>query len=52
MKMDKPVADPAKLLEHWMGWEKGDTTPGALLKELKKGGLRDVLEAMVTENAA
>ncbi len=50
--MDKPVPDPAKLLEHWMGWEKGDTTPGDLLKELKKGGLRDVLEALVSGPAA
>ena len=26
--MDRPPPDPVKLLEHWMEWEKGDTTPG------------------------
>ena len=38
--MDRPPADPVKLLEHWMEWEKGDATPGTVMKNLKVGGLR------------
>ena len=44
--MDKPPVDPAKLLAFWMEWERGETTPGTVLKNLKHGGLRDVLEEM------
>ncbi len=45
--MDIPPPDPTKLLEHWMEWERGETTPGDLMKELKKGGMRQLLETMV-----
>lgn len=45
--MDRPAPDPAKLLSHWMEWERGETTPGEVMKQLKLGGLRDLLEAMV-----
>ncbi len=45
--MDRPAPDPAKLLAHWMEWEKGETTPGELMKNLKNGGMRDILESMV-----
>jgi hypothetical protein len=44
--MDKPAPDPAKLLAFWMEWERGDTTPGTVLKNLKNGGLREILEDM------
>jgi hypothetical protein len=44
--MDRPPPDPAKLLGFWMEWERGTTTPGELLKNLKHGGLRDILESM------
>ncbi len=47
--MDRPVADPHKLLTHWMEWERGDTTPGEVMKNLKNGGIRDVLESMAAE---
>ena len=40
--MDKPPPDPAKLLAHWMEWEKGETTPGRTMSNLKTGGLRDL----------
>lgn len=43
--MDRPPADPAKLLEFWMEWERGDTTPGTVLKNLKNGGMKEFLEA-------
>jgi len=45
--MERPPADPSKLLAHWMEWEKGETPPGRVLSNLKTGGLRDVLEHLV-----
>ncbi len=45
--MDKPPPDPVKLLAHWMEWEKGESTPGRVMADLKTGGLRDVLEQLV-----
>lgn len=43
--MDRPAPDPRKMLDVWMQWERGDTTPGQVLKELKLAGLREMLEA-------
>jgi hypothetical protein len=45
--MEIPPPDPKRLLEHWMEWERGETTPGDLMKELKKGGMRQILETLV-----
>jgi hypothetical protein len=45
--MDRPPADPAKLLDAWMEWERGETPPGRVMSNLKTGGLRDVLEGLV-----
>lgn len=45
--MDKPAPDPAKMLSVWMEWERGEKTPGLVLKELKVAGLRDYLEAAI-----
>ena len=36
--------DAKLLLDIWLQWERGDVTPGATLSELKKKGLRDLLE--------
>jgi hypothetical protein len=44
--MERPAADSVKLLSFWMEWEKGDTTPGALMKNLKNGGMKEVLEQL------
>jgi hypothetical protein len=44
--VDIPSPDPAKLLAHWMEWERGETTPGTVMKELKTGGLRELLESL------
>ena len=41
--MDLPAAEPRALLNYWMEWEKGDTTPGDVLKNLKKSGMKEVL---------
>ena len=48
---ERPPPDPAKLLAYWMEWEKGDTTPGTIMKNLKTGGLRELLEALVAPPA-
>ncbi len=50
--MDRPAPDPVKLLSHWMEWERGETTPGEIMKQLKLGGLRELLEAMVETSQA
>ena len=50
--MELPPIDPAKLLEHWMEFERGETPPGRVLANLKTGRLRDVLEQLVAETAA
>lgn len=47
--MDTPPPDPAKLLSQWNEWERGETTPGRVLANLKTGGLPDLLEALAAE---
>jgi hypothetical protein len=44
--MDRPLPDPAKLLEAWMEWERGDLPPGRVMSTLKTGGLRILLEEL------
>jgi hypothetical protein len=44
--MDRLPPDPAKLLEAWMEWERGDTPPGRVMATLKTGGLRELLESL------
>jgi hypothetical protein len=50
--MDRPPPEPAKLLAAWLEWEKGETPPGRVLSNLKTGGMRDVLEALVAQAEA
>jgi hypothetical protein len=45
--MDRPPPDPAKLLDQWMEWERGEATPGRVMANLKTAGLRDLLEAAI-----
>jgi hypothetical protein len=47
--MEIPPPDPAKLLAHWMEWERGETPPGRVMSDLKTGGLRELLEALVEQ---
>jgi hypothetical protein len=42
--METPAPDPAKLLQSWMEWERGDATPGRVMANLKTGGMRKLLE--------
>lgn len=44
---DRAPAEPTKLLEYWMEWEKGETPPGRVISNLKTGGLRELLEKLV-----
>jgi hypothetical protein len=44
---DVPPPEPAKLLAFWLEWERGQTPPGQTLSNLKKGGMRELLEATV-----
>lgn len=50
--MDRPPPDPAKLLEAWMEWERGETPPGRVMSTLKTGGLRDLLERLAASTPA
>jgi hypothetical protein len=49
--MDRPLPDAAKLLAQWMEWETGEATPGRVMANLKTGGLRELLEQMVVDQA-
>lgn len=42
-----PPPDPEKLLASWMQWERGELPPGRVMADLKKGGLRQLLESTV-----
>jgi hypothetical protein len=37
--MDKPPPDPVKLLGYWEEWERGETTPGRVMANLKTAGM-------------
>lgn len=47
--MERPPADPPKLLAHWMEWERGETPPGRVISNLKTGGMRELLEHLVAQ---
>jgi hypothetical protein len=50
--VDRPPADPAKLLAFWMEWETAETPPGRVMANLKTGGLPDLLRALVEARAS
>jgi len=41
-----PPPDPAKLLSSWMEWERGESTPGRVMADLKHGGLAELLRSL------
>jgi hypothetical protein len=47
-----PPPEPAKLLASWMEWERGDETPGQVMANLKKAGMRDLLEQLASDAEA
>lgn len=42
----KPPPDPVRLLASWMEWERGESTPGRVMADLKHGGLPDLLRSL------
>jgi hypothetical protein len=50
--MERPPADPSKLLAQWMEWERGEESPGRVMSNLKTTGLREVLEHLTAEQEA
>jgi hypothetical protein len=50
--VERPPADPAKLLSAWAEWETGENPPGRVMSNLKTGGFRDVLDHIGTDAAA
>lgn len=48
---ERPAPNPAKLLEQWNEWERGETTPGRVMANLKTGGLPELLKALVEAEA-
>ncbi len=44
--IERPLPDPTKLLGFWMEWERGTDTPGTVLKNLKNGGMKELLETL------
>ena len=49
--VDRPPPDPAALLNEWMQWERGEIDPALLIKNLKKGGMRELLEEVASKTA-
>ena len=50
--MDRPPPEPAKLLNQWEAWERGDELPGRTMANLKTGEARMLLEAAGEESTA
>ena len=49
---ERPPGDPRELLRIWMEWEQGDTTPGRVMADLKRAGLRELLDGLAEQLAA
>jgi hypothetical protein len=49
--METPAPDPAKLLGYWDEWERGETTPGRVLANLKTAGMPQLLRQLVEQSA-
>ena len=45
--METPAPDPAKLLGFWEEWERGETTPGRVLANLKTAGMPQLLRQLI-----
>lgn len=42
--MDRRPGDPRELLRIWIEWEDGEATPGKMISDLKKKGMRELLD--------
>ena len=52
MAFEVPRPDAAKLLNAWMQWEKGESSAGRVMADLKTAGMRAVLDELVAAAAA
>lgn len=50
--VERPLANPRELLRIWMEWEKGEATPGKVMSDLKRLGLREYLEGLADQMPA
>jgi hypothetical protein len=50
--MELPTPDPAALLATWMEWEKGVVPPGKTLSDLKRGGMRELIESLAAATSS
>ena len=48
---DRPPPNPHKLLDYWMEWERGETTPGRVMANLKTAGMPELLQGLVEADA-
>jgi hypothetical protein len=44
--MDRPPPDMTRLLASWREWGQEDILPGQVVSNLKKGGMREVLDGL------
>jgi hypothetical protein len=49
--VEPPAPDPSKLLGYWEEWERGDTTPGRVLANLKTAGMPQLLRQLIEQSA-
>ena len=47
--VERPPIDPRQLLATWMEWERGQTSPGQVLANLKTQSLRELLEELAAK---
>jgi hypothetical protein len=50
--MELPPIDPAKLLDIWMRWERGEDSPGRIIADLKIARLPELLTELAESAAA
>ena len=49
--METPKPNIAKILDHWMEWERGEAQPGRVLSNMKTAGLREILDGLAEVDA-
>lgn len=47
--VQRPPGDPRELLRIWTEWERGETTPGKVLSDLKRAGMPELLEGLAAQ---
>ena len=52
MAFEVPRPDAAKLLNAWMQWERGESSAGRVMADMKTAGMRELLDELVEAAAA